>query len=65
MQPVVMIIGAGAMGCSTAYHLARKGVASHVFEKESIAARASGKARVSSTLVIVTPFQFEGAMGIL
>jgi len=40
----VIIVGAGAMGCSTAYHLARKGVASHVIEKESIAARASGKA---------------------
>jgi len=40
----VIIIGAGAMGCSTAYHLARKGVASHIIEKESIAARASGKA---------------------
>jgi len=40
----VVIIGAGAMGCSTAYHLAKRGVAAHIVEKESIAARASGKA---------------------
>lgn len=40
----VIIIGAGAVGSSTAYHLAKKGIASHVIEKESIAARASGKA---------------------
>ena len=40
----VIIVGAGAMGCSTAYHLAKRGVASHIIEKESIAARASGKA---------------------
>lgn len=40
----VLIIGAGAVGCSIAYHLARKGVTSHIIEKESIAARASGKA---------------------
>ena len=40
----VIIVGAGAMGCSTAYHLAKRGVTSHIIEKESIAARASGKA---------------------
>jgi glycine/D-amino acid oxidase-like deaminating enzyme len=40
----VIIIGAGAMGCSTAYHLAKKGVTSRIIEKESVAARASGKA---------------------
>ena len=40
----IIIIGAGAMGCSTAYHLAKRGVVSHIIEKESIAARASGKA---------------------
>jgi len=40
----VVIIGAGAIGCSIAYHLARQGVPSIIIERESIAARASGKA---------------------
>ncbi len=40
----IVIIGAGVIGCSIAYHLAKKGVTSHIIEKESIAARASGKA---------------------
>ena len=40
----IVIIGAGVIGCSIAYHLARKGVTSHIIEKESIASRASGKA---------------------
>ena len=40
----VIIIGAGAVGSSIAYHLARKGATSHIIEKESIGARASGKA---------------------
>ncbi len=39
----IAIIGAGAIGCSTAYHLARLGVPSLVIEREAIAARASGK----------------------
>lgn len=40
----VIILGAGAIGCSIAYHLARKGIASCIIEKESIGSRASGKA---------------------
>ncbi len=40
----VVIIGAGAIGCSIAYHLAKKGITSTIIEKESIGARASGKA---------------------
>jgi len=39
-----VIIGAGAIGCSIAYHLAKKGITSTIIEKESIGARASGKA---------------------
>ncbi len=40
----VVIVGAGVIGCSIAYHLARQGVSSQIIERESIAARASGKA---------------------
>ena len=40
----VVIVGAGVIGCSIAYHLAKQGVPSQVIEKDSIAARASGKA---------------------
>ena len=40
----VVIVGAGVFGCSTAYHLARSGVKPLVIERESIGARASGKA---------------------
>lgn len=40
----VVIIGAGAVGCSIAYHLGKRGVASTIIEKESIGSRASGKA---------------------
>lgn len=40
----IVIIGAGAVGCSIAYHLAKRGVASTIIERESIGARASGKA---------------------
>jgi len=39
----VVIIGAGALGCSIAYHLGKRGVASVIIEKESIGSRASGK----------------------
>lgn len=39
----VVIIGAGAAGCSIALHLAKQGVRSQIIERESIAARASGK----------------------
>ncbi len=40
----IVIIGAGAIGCSITYHLAKQGVPSQIIEKDSIAARASGKA---------------------
>jgi glycine/D-amino acid oxidase-like deaminating enzyme len=39
----IVIIGAGAMGCSIAYHLAKQGVPSMIIDRDSIAARASGK----------------------
>jgi len=40
----IIIIGAGVIGCSIAYHLGKKGIASTIIERESIGARASGKA---------------------
>ena len=40
----IVIIGAGVIGCSIAYHLARKGITSTIIDRESIGARASGKA---------------------
>ncbi|MCP4751106.1 MAG: FAD-binding oxidoreductase [Proteobacteria bacterium] len=40
----VVIIGAGAIGCSIAYHLAKRGIRSTVLDKEAIGSRASGKA---------------------
>jgi len=43
-QHDVVIVGAGVIGCSIAYHLARKGIAAQIIERESIGARASGKA---------------------
>lgn len=42
-QKEVVIIGAGVIGCSIAYHLTRQGVPSQIIERDSIAARASGK----------------------
>lgn len=44
MKNKVIIVGAGVIGCSIAYHLAERGVASQIIEKEGIASRASGKA---------------------
>jgi glycine oxidase len=40
----VVIVGAGAIGCSIAYHLGKQGVRATLVERESIATRASGKA---------------------
>jgi len=40
----VIVIGAGAIGCSIAYHLGRRGISTRVIDRESIAVRASGKA---------------------
>jgi glycine/D-amino acid oxidase-like deaminating enzyme len=40
----VIVIGAGAIGCSIAYHLGRRGISARVVDRESIATRASGKA---------------------
>jgi len=48
----VVIIGAGVIGCSIAYHLAKKGITSVIIEKESIGCRAliSGQyPKISST----------------
>ena len=42
-QEDILIIGAGVVGCSVAYHLGKQGVSSQVIEREAIAARASGK----------------------
>jgi glycine oxidase len=55
----VAIIGAGAIGCSIAYHLARLGISSQVIEREAIAARASGK----SWAVFAYPPRFIGMEG--
>ncbi len=43
-QSDVIVIGAGAIGCSIAYHLGKRGMRATVVERESIATRASGKA---------------------
>ncbi len=40
----VIIVGAGAIGCSIAYHLGRRGISTCIVDRESIAVRASGKA---------------------
>jgi glycine/D-amino acid oxidase-like deaminating enzyme len=40
----VIVIGAGAIGCSIAYHLGRPRISARVVDRESIATRASGKA---------------------
>jgi glycine oxidase len=44
MKNGVIIVGAGAAGCSVAYHLARRGITSQIIDREGIASRASGKA---------------------
>jgi len=43
-QKDVLVIGAGVIGCSIAYHLGRRGISTCIVDRESIAARASGKA---------------------
>ncbi len=43
-QSDVVIIGAGVIGCSIAYHLGKRGMRATVVERESIGTRASGKA---------------------
>jgi len=40
----VVIVGAGVIGCSIAYHLGKRGISSCIVERESIGTRASGKA---------------------
>ena len=39
-----IVVGAGVIGCSIAYHLGRRGISACIVERESIATRASGKA---------------------
>ena len=58
-QKEIVIIGAGVIGCSIAYHLAKQGVPSQIIERESIAARASGK----SWAVFAYPPRFTGMEG--
>lgn len=55
----IVIVGAGVVGCSIAYHLAKQGVPSQVIEREAIAARASGK----SWAVFAYPPRFIGMEG--
>jgi glycine/D-amino acid oxidase-like deaminating enzyme len=40
----IVVLGAGVAGCSIAFHLGKRGIPSTVFERDSIGARASGKA---------------------
>jgi glycine/D-amino acid oxidase-like deaminating enzyme len=40
----VIVVGAGVIGCSIAYHLGRRGISTCIVDRESIATRASGKA---------------------
>ncbi len=40
----VIVVGAGVIGCSIAYHLGRRGISTYIVDRESIAVRASGKA---------------------
>ena len=42
MSPEVVIVGAGVVGCATAYYLAREGVKVTVVERDSVASHASG-----------------------
>lgn len=42
-QQEIVIIGAGVTGCSVAYHLGKQGIPCLIIERDSIAARASGK----------------------
>ena len=55
----IVIVGAGAVGCSIGYHLAKLGVPAQIIERESIAARASGK----SWAVFTYPPRFLGMEG--
>lgn len=52
-------VGAGAIGCSAAYHRARLGVPSLVMEREAIAARGSGNSRA----LCAYPPRFTGMEG--
>lgn len=40
--PHVVVLGAGVIGCATAYHLSRRGVKVTVVEREAIGSCASG-----------------------
>ncbi|MCG8549695.1 MAG: FAD-binding oxidoreductase [Desulfobacterales bacterium] len=53
----IVIIGGGVIGCSIAYHLGLRGFKSTIIEKESVAARASGKAWA----VIADPYSLQMA----
>jgi glycine/D-amino acid oxidase-like deaminating enzyme len=38
----VIVVGAGGIGCSIAYHLGRRGISACIVERESSATRAAG-----------------------
>ena len=58
----VVIIGAGAIGCSIAYHLSKRGMRASVVERESIGTRASGKAWA---VIAYPPTLFHGVPGVM
>lgn len=40
----IIIVGGGVIGCAISYHLGKRGITSTIIERESVGARASGKA---------------------
>lgn len=54
----IIIVGGGVIGCSTAYHLAKKGFTSQIFERDSVGSQASGRAwATASELMTMDVFQ--------
>lgn len=54
----IIIVGGGVIGCSTAYHLAKQGVNSHIIERDSVGSQASGRAwATASELMTMDVFQ--------
>jgi len=53
---MIIIIGGGVMGCSTAYHLAKAGIPATVLEMDAIGAKASGKAAGFLDSLVVSVF---------
>lgn len=44
----VAVIGGGVHGCSTAYHLAKRGFKTALFERDYISSRSSGRSAAGS-----------------